>query len=283
MRIKTIRQQFPVKNYVLARYPVQFEYVPPHIRFISASSPHAAVIVEQVRHVRVGRLSNALAGPLLLLLGLRRHRRGLARVVARRLLPNAHQLAVHVIQARQLHAAPHGLELWLDGVVQRRVVGPHVPREVVLLRAHHQDLVLALQLRQRVLAVGPAVLEVLDRHPRSIRLALQMGQQRRGVLDSRNDGPVLVRARLPRLLAQARIRLPFHPRVPPQPLRQLLLVLLRVVPQTQVVDDVRDGLCVALLLQVLHRKRHLRLDLGTVSRQLRLRKRHFRSDIALPL
>lgn len=237
-----------------------------------------------MRHVHICRLSRPLARSLLLHLGLvSRRLLNLERVFAGGLLSNVDQLAVHVVDAGDGDAVPHDLELGLDRVVQRRVVGPDVAGEVVLLGADDEDLVLLLQGRQRLLAVGPAVLEVLDRNARGVRLALQVRQERCAVLDVEDDGAVRVHASLPCLFAQAGVWLPLHARVAPQSFRQLPLVLLRVASQAEVVDDLGDAFGLALLLEILHRKGHLRLDFGTVSRQLGLRKWHLGRQIALPL
>lgn len=227
-----------------------------------------------MRHVDIGRLPDALSRALLLDLWFGGGLLDLEGVLARRFLADIDELAVHVVDARQGHAPPHALELRLDAVVQRRVVEPDGAREVVLLGAHHQDPVLGLELGQRGLAVGPAVLEILDREARGVRLALQVRQQRLPVVHVPDHRAVLVYARPPRLLRERRVRRPGHARVAPEALRQLALVLVPVRPEAEVVDDVRHRLGVGLFLEVFHRKRHLRLDLGAVARELRLRKRH---------
>lgn len=116
-----------------------------------------------MRHVHIRRLADPLARPLLLrfcLCALSLVR--LLGVLARGFLPDADELAVHVVEAGDGHAVPHDLELLLDAVVERFVVGPDVSRQVILFRTDDEDLVLALKVGECLLAVWPAVFEVLD-------------------------------------------------------------------------------------------------------------------------
>lgn len=110
-----------------------------------------------------------------------------------------------------------------------------------------------------------------------------MGEERCSVSNTRDDRSVGILARLPRLLAETRIRLPVNSRMSPQALRQLPLVLIRIVPQAQMINNLRNRLALALLLEVLHRKGHLRLDLCAIARELRLREWDVGDGIALSL
>lgn len=233
--------------------------------------------------MNIGLLAAALAGTLLLRFGLvAGRRRNLARVLARGLERSVGQLAVHVVNAGNLDAAPQSLELGLDGVVQRGVVEPDVAGKVFAVGAGDEDLVLGLEAGERVLAVGPAVLEVADGEARGVRLALQKGEQARGVGHAGDHGPVAVRAGLPRLLAQARVGPPLDAGVAAQALGQLLLVLVAGVADAQVVDDVLHRLGRAAGLEKIDGKLHVRLDVDAVARQLRLRV-HLRVRFPLAL
>ena len=93
---------------------------------------------------------------------------------------------------RQLDAVPHVQELGIDRVVEAGVVQPHELGVVVLLGAHHEDLVLVLELGDGLVAVGPAILEVLDAQRRGVRLALEVLEQRHFVVDAGDLGLELV-------------------------------------------------------------------------------------------
>lgn len=181
-----------------------------------------------MRHVDIGSLAASLARPLLLSLGLIRRLLDLEGIFARWLLADVDELAVHVLDAGDRNPMPHGGEFGLDVRVQRCVVCPDKAWGVILLGTDDEDLVLLLERGERFLAVGPSVLEVLDRHAGCVRLALQVRQQRRAVLDTLNHGTICIRARLPRLFAQRPIWSPVDAWVASQPFGQLPLMFLRV-------------------------------------------------------
>lgn len=113
-------------------------------------------------HVDIRCFSN-LSHSLLLLLGLGRPAGGdLSGIFACRLLSNADQFAMHILNTGELDARPHSLKLGLYCVIQRRVVQPDALGQIVLLGAIHQDLMLGLKVCEGLFAIGPAVLEVFD-------------------------------------------------------------------------------------------------------------------------
>lgn len=78
---------------------------------------------------------------------------------------------------------PHGLKFVVDVEAQRRVVGPHHFRVVVLFVARHQQLALAFQLVDGVFGAGPAVAQ--GAHVEALRrgLRLQVAEELGGGAD----------------------------------------------------------------------------------------------------
>lgn len=69
----------------------------------------------------------------------------------------------------------------------------------------------------------------------------------------------------------------------PQAVCQLTFMLIVVTPQTEMIYNLRNRLCVAFLLQVLHRKGHLGFDLCAIARELGLRVGNIGGSISLAL
>lgn len=157
---------------------------------------HMRVVLKQVRHVCIALV---LRRPrrLPLLGGLRRGLAVVRRGLAGGLLAEGQELAHHVVGGGQLDAVPHVEELGVDGVGQAGLVEPDELGVVVLARADDEDLVLVLELRDGLVAVGPAVLQVLDAQRGGVRLLLQVGEQRHLVVDAGDLGLELVLAGAP--------------------------------------------------------------------------------------
>lgn len=155
-----------------------------------------AVVLQDVLHVLIGLLlARAVDAPLLLLLC----RVYLVEfgVLTCWLLADGRQSTDHIVDVGQLDLLPHDSELWVHGMEQAGLVQPNVRCAVVLAGSHDQDLVRRLQLVDGLVAVGPAVLEILDLELTGVRLSLQVVEQRRLVLDAGDLGSELVPARPP--------------------------------------------------------------------------------------
>lgn len=177
---------------------------------IAGSPSHAAIVLHEMGHVDIGSLSNFASSLFLNFLLGGTTLGDFARIITGRFLADAEELAVHVVDAGELNAAPHGGELWLDVMVEGRVVLPDLAGDVALFGAIDENLVLGFEAGQLVLAVGPAVFEVLNPDARRVALALQVSQQGSAVLDVCDDGVVRKLARVPGLLGQRPVGLPQH-------------------------------------------------------------------------
>ncbi|KZL83130.1 hypothetical protein CI238_06474, partial [Colletotrichum incanum] len=139
----------------------------------SLSLHHMAVVLEQMLHVGVCRLSRSPHGALLLLL-LGVDLLDGAGVGAGGLLADGDELLDDVVGGGHLDGVPHALKLVVDVVVERGVIQPDGTGVLLLFGLDNENLVLALELHQRLVAVRPAVLEVLDRGALGVFLALQV-------------------------------------------------------------------------------------------------------------
>lgn len=232
---------------------------------------HMRVVLQQVRHVGIALM---LRRPrrLPLLRGLRGGLAVVRRGLAGGLLAESQELAHHVVGRGQLDAVPHGQELGVDGVGQAGLVEPHELGVVVLPRADDEDLVLVLELRDGLVAVGPAVLQVLDAQRRGVGLLLQVGEQRDLVVDAGDLGLELVLPGAPGgllLLLGGGGGLGglgrgdvIDARVLVHEVHEQLLLLLGQVVQRQVVEHLLQGLGCALGLEKVDDIRQLRHHMG---------------------
>ena len=202
------------------------------------------------------------------------------------LLADGGELADDVVDAGDLDAVPHDLELRVDAVGEARVVGPDKLGVAVLPGPHREDPVLVLELLDRVVAVRPPVLQLLHRQRRRVRLGLQVRQQRRLRVDAGDLRPELVLALgparqllLPSVLAAilailalggggsggARRGRELDARVLAHEHGELLAVLRVVELEGQVVEDVAQGLGRALGLEEVDGVRQVRQHVVAVA------------------
>lgn len=233
-------------------------------------SNEMAVILQNVLHVLIGLLlAGTIYAPLLLLLGCC----DLIElgILAGGLLADGCQSTNHIVHIGQFDLLPHDSELGVHGVEETGLVQPNVRRAAVFAGPDHQYLVRRLELVNGLVAVRPAVLQILDFEFAGIRLALQVVEQRCLALDAGNLGSEFVPTRLPcrnALLLQlldpgSRVGQERDLSVLAQTLCELLVKTLLGVLQGEMVEDLLQILGRALGLEEFYGIELLRPVVGT--------------------